>query len=65
MTQEEAEKAVIEILGEEKAKIWWATKNPCFGGLIPIRLVQFGRGHKVYEFIEDAIDCLELTNETL
>lgn len=38
-----------------KAERWYTEHNPNFGGASPERLVEMGRAHKVFGFIEDAI----------
>lgn len=40
----------------EKIATWMTTKNPNFGGGIPLQLFMMGRGHKVLAFIKNAID---------
>jgi hypothetical protein len=44
---------VEEILGKEKAAIWWGVSNPMFGGVTPTFMVASGRGDKVWKFIID------------
>lgn len=56
MNLKEAQDAVIEILGEEKAKIWWTQRNPHLGNMIPIEMLAFGIAHKLFAFIEDALE---------
>lgn len=35
----------------DKAKVWFQTQNPNFGGCSPADMVSKGRGHKVLKFI--------------
>lgn len=45
---------VLDFLGPRKARLWWITANPMFGGVSPAALIAVGREEKVYEFIRDA-----------
>ena len=38
-----------------KTRAWLTTKNLNFGDISPMRLIERGRGHKVLEFIDDAL----------
>lgn len=40
----------------KKMKFWLETKNPNFGNIAPIKLIALGRGHKVLNFIINALD---------
>ena len=40
----------------EKVALWLGSKNVVFGGIIPLELFLLGRGHKVYEYIDAALD---------
>jgi len=40
----------------DKIRFWMMTKNPHFGFISPVRLLAKGRGHKVLQFIEQALD---------
>lgn len=44
---------VKKLMGWEtwKARLWYETANPQFGGVSPCKLVFMGRGHKVLAFI--------------
>jgi hypothetical protein len=35
---------------------WMTTRNPNFGHLTPIHLMEIGRGHKVAAFIREAME---------
>ena len=48
------EQYVRDLLGSEKAGLWWTTPNPMFGGLTPDSLMRRGRSEKVYKFIAAA-----------
>lgn len=39
-----------------KTKYWLTTENLNLGGLTPLGLIAIGRGHKVLQFVDDAID---------
>lgn len=52
MTLDEAKEYVIKVLGEEKAKLWWKTKNPHLGGMSPDYMLQVGREKKLLQWIE-------------
>lgn len=39
-----------------KIKTWLKTPNPNFGGVTPARMVSMGRGHKVVQFVEFALE---------
>lgn len=39
---------------KEKATLWIDTENPHFGNVKPMKMIEYGRAHKVYEFIDDA-----------
>lgn len=41
---------------DKKAQFWFKTENPLFGYIAPDRLIFNGRGHKVEQFIDDAIE---------
>jgi hypothetical protein len=41
---------------ETQTAKWFSTENPHFGGATPDRLMDMGRGHKVKQFIESAIE---------
>lgn len=56
MTFEEAKDAVIEILGEEKAAIWWQISNPYLGNVSPNKMLKWGREQKLFRFIESALE---------
>jgi len=47
---------VEEVLGKEKARLWWTTRNPMFGDITPAIMVAAGRYEKVRKFIEDAVE---------
>lgn len=53
MTLEQAKEFVIEVLGEEKAKLWWITKNPHLGGVEPAYMITIGREEKLLQWIEN------------
>lgn len=38
-----------------KTAQWLLTKNPQFGNIAPLRLIQIGRGNKVLYFVENAL----------
>lgn len=40
----------------KKIKKWLTTKNPNFGNIAPLKLMQIGREKKVLEFINNALD---------
>lgn len=47
---------LVEIIfPENKALVWMATPNPNFGNVSPVQMIMNGRGHKVKQFVEDAI----------
>lgn len=56
------DKQTVEIISKvqdffkdyEKTNAWMRTKNPFFGHLSPIFLINRGRGHKVLQFIDNA-----------
>jgi len=62
-------KMVSEILGEKKADIWWTSRIPSFGGLVPKFLVLAGRAEKMYQYIEYAhsseIEARAMKNDPL
>lgn len=39
-----------------KVKRWLTTKNLHFGGIEPLKLILFGRGHKLVDWVLNAID---------
>ncbi len=47
---------VVQILGERKADFWMKTDNLNLGGCSPTILIIRGRGHKVREFVESALN---------
>lgn len=48
---------VREILGTEKAPIWWQTENPLLGGVKPWHMTLNERTEaKLYRFIENAFE---------
>lgn len=47
---------VKEILGPEKALLWWKTPNPMFGGISPMWLCAGPGERKVRAFILDAYE---------
>lgn len=47
---------VKEILGSEKALLWWTTPNPMFGGISPMFLCAGPSEGKVRNFILDAYE---------
>lgn len=51
MTLREAKSYVIQLLGEEKADLWWSLKNPNLGNLSPNFMVQCGREEKLLQWI--------------
>lgn len=59
--QKRQEKQILETVkthmgwNDKKTMLWYRAKNLNFGGTCPKCLVKAGRGHKVIEFIEDAI----------
>jgi hypothetical protein len=40
----------------DKVWLWLTTKNPHFGYISPLKLINVGRGHRVLQFIDVAID---------
>ena len=48
---------VREMLGPEKALVWWRTINPMLGSLSPAEMVMMGREQKLYDFIYDSYHC--------
>ena len=48
------EQYVRDLLGADKAGLWWRSANPMFGGLAPDYLMQMGRSEAVYKFIAAA-----------
>lgn len=50
--------ALLEFFKGDDAKVmyWLTTPNPMFGGTAPSDLIKAGRGHKVYKFIETALE---------
>ena len=55
--REQMAKWVREILGPEKARQWWTTKNPMLGKVSPWTMSLSFRGEqKLYDFIKDAYD---------
>lgn len=40
----------------KKTQTWLTTKNPHFGGISPLYLINVGRAHKVIQFIDAAAD---------
>ncbi len=48
---------VHDQLGDvDKTYTWLTVDNLCFGGISALRLIDCGRGHKVLQFIDDAIE---------
>lgn len=48
---------VREILGPEKAELWWKAKNPMLGNATPwMMCLEARREVKLYHFIEDAYE---------
>lgn len=45
---------VLEILGPEKANLWWQTPNPMLGGVKPYYMVLMNREESLFSFIDDA-----------
>lgn len=45
---------VRDFLGPYKARLWWISANPMFGGVSPAALIAAGRDDAVYDFIRDA-----------
>lgn len=45
---------VRNLLGSQKAGLWWRSANPMFGGISPDQLCQVGRSEAVYKFIAAA-----------
>jgi len=39
----------------DKTRAWLTTKNLNFGDILPRALIERGQGHKVLEFIDDAL----------
>lgn len=52
----EMERMVEEVLGPEKALLWWKTPNPMFGGIAPMWLCGNGGESKVRSFILNAYE---------
>ncbi len=57
MSKQEAFESVLEIFNGDKAKarFWWNTKNPHFGNIRPVDLLELN-SEKVFEFIKYAKD---------
>lgn len=45
---------VVDFLGPYKARLWWITASPAFGGFSPAALLAVGREETVYDFIREA-----------
>lgn len=45
---------VTEILGPEKAKIWWTVPNPLLANVSPQEFLNVYQERKLYNFIQDA-----------
>lgn len=49
------------ILSDEKKIVkWLTTKNPFFGSIAPLKLMQIGRSHKVKQFVDMAVHEMRL-----
>lgn len=48
---------VCQLLGGEKAALWWTTNNPMLGNISPDDMIRFGRGDNLYRFIAAAREC--------
>ena len=38
-------------LGAKKAELWMETENPLLGNMVPLRMIQIGRGKKVVKLV--------------
>lgn len=47
----------------EKVFAWLTIDNPNLGGIAPIRLINIGKGEKVYQFIDCAIERSDQNEE--
>lgn len=41
---------------EKKVLAWLKTKNPHFGGIEPVKLINMGKAKKIRQFIEDSLE---------
>lgn len=55
--RKEMAEMVREILGPEKAVLWWTTPNPMLGNIAPAWLSSSGTEDKLYRFIKDAYEA--------
>jgi hypothetical protein len=46
---------VVELIGKEKADIWFYTENPHLGNVSPVFLIMKGKSKKLISFIKNAI----------
>lgn len=46
---------LIKFLGPDKAAKWLTAQNPHLGNLRPTYLIYLGRGHKVEQFVDNAL----------
>lgn len=45
---------IKEILSPRKASLWWRTRNPLLGNVIPQDMLATGRARKLYDFVKEA-----------
>lgn len=58
----EAFRMVREILGEDKAALWWTAPNPNFGGITGMQMLELSRRtrDRLYGFIQDAYESEQI-----